>query len=142
VNASLDEESRLDLATHLIVIAKRKLWQRMLCLSIEVRVRRKRLFCRDLKQLPRFEFPLNAAEYIPEKLDLLARRELELGVQRLKLHHLEIVDPFFQVPVPVDQAGRTDLDLSSYLCQREPLTPQLRKTLFRLRVFYTSSMRE
>jgi len=122
---------------NLIVTAKRKLRQRVLRFSIEVRVHRKEFFRRDLRQLPSFEFPLNSAEEIPEKLDLPARREVELVVQRLKLHCPEIVDLLFQVPVSVYQSGLTDPDLGGYLCQREPLTPQFHKTLFRLCIFHT-----
>jgi len=123
----------------LVVIEKRQLRQCVLRLSIEVRVHCKQLFRRDLRQVPRFKFALNPAEYIPKKLDLLARREVDLIIQRLELHRLEIVDLLFQIPVPVDQGRLTDPDLSSDLCQREPIAPQLHKTLFCLLVFHTST---
>ena len=84
----------------LIVIAKRKLWQRVLRLSIEVRVHRKQLFRRDLGQLPRFEFALNPTQYVSKKLDFLPGREMVFVVHRLKLYRPEIVDLLFELPPP------------------------------------------
>ena len=84
----------------------------MLRLSVEVRARREQFFRRGRRQVPRFEFPLNPAEFVSKKLDMLACGEVEFVGQRLKLHRLEIVAPLFQVPFPVGQGGFTDLDFS------------------------------
>jgi len=86
-------------------------------LLIEEGVRRKQLFRRALRQFPRFEFPLNPAENVAKKLDML-RGEVEFFQQASSSAALRLLTSSFK---PRSQLikGYTDLNFSGYSCQRE-----------------------